>query len=138
MAGANAHQLEEFSTPLTVLLHFVTCGIFSWIHFGLMHDKMPTLRQDDPSSVKAICFYLIPFFNLYWMFFERIRLCDRINEQRRLAGMPESAPRGLAIAATIMCVIPYVNIIGALIMLPIFYGSLRANVNELVIATRPR
>ncbi len=104
-----------------------------------MHDRIPKLRQDDPSAVKAICFYLIPFFNLYWMFFEKLHICDRINEQRRMAGLPETAPRGLAIAYCIVGIIPYLNILVAFPILgPIYYGSLRASVNELVWATRGR
>jgi hypothetical protein len=134
------HALDAFSTPVAVLLHFVTFGIFSWIHFGLMHDRLPRVRHDDPSSVKAICFMLIPFFGwFYWRFFEGIRLCDRINEQRRIAGLPETAPRGLAIAYGVMCIIPYINFfIGLPIIGAVYYGSLRANVNELVYATRGR
>ena len=133
------HALEAFNTPVTVLLHFVTFGIFSWIHFGLLHDRLPRVRHDDPSGAKAICFYFIPFFNIYWLFFENIRICDRINEQRRIAGLPETAPKGLAIAYGVLCCIPYLNLlIGHPILGAIYFGTLRANVNELVHATRGR
>lgn len=139
VVAPGAHGLDAFSTPLTILLHYVTFGIFSWIHFGLMHDRMPRVRQDDPSSTKAICFYLIPFFNLYWMFFENIRLCDRINEQRRAVGLPETAPRGMAIAYAAVMLIPYFNILVAFPILgPIYLGLLRQSVNELVDATHGR
>lgn len=136
--AVGGHTLTPFSTPLAVFLHFITFGIFSWIHFGLMHDRLPRVRHDDPSAVKAICFMLIPFFNVfYWRFFEGIRICDRINEQRHVAGLPPTAPRGMAIAYGVVMILPYINIlVGFPILGPIYYGMLRASVNELVAVTR--
>jgi len=64
------------------------------------------------------------------------RLCDRINDQRAMRGLPPSAPRGLAMASCILMCIPYVNfLVGALIVDPIFVGMLQASVNELVLVT---
>ena len=134
---ASLHQLSEFSVALVVVLQIVTLGIFSLIWFGLMCDKMPRTRHDDPSAGKHIGFMVIPFFNFYWMFFAYMRLCDRIAEQRRLRGLPEESMRGLAIAACVVGLIPYVNVcVGSLIMWPIFFGMLQAKVNELVLATQ--
>ncbi|HUT01523.1 MAG TPA: DUF4234 domain-containing protein [Phycisphaerae bacterium] len=134
---AMMHQLTEFSVGLIVLLQFVTLGIFSLIWFGLMHDKMPKIRQDDPSAGKAIGFMFIPFFNLYWIFFAYMRLCDRIAEQRELRGLPAESLRGLAIATCIVGLIPYVGwCVGSLIMWPLFFGMLQSRVNELVQVTQ--
>ena len=120
-----------------VLLNYVTLGIFNLIWFGLMHDKMPKIRHDDPSAGKAIGFMFIPFFNLYWMFFMYCRLCDRIAEQRELRGLPGESLRGLAIAACVVSLIPYVGCcVGPFIMWPIFVGMLQAKVNELVQVTQ--
>lgn len=133
---AAMHQLSSFSVVGVVLLQLVTLGIFSTIWFGLMHDKMPRLRHDDPSAGKAIGFMFIPFFNLYWMFFAYCRLCDRIAEQRRFRGLPEGNLKGLAIGTCVVAVIPYVNFfIGFPIMWPLFFGLLQSRVNELVSAT---
>jgi len=134
--AARMHCLETFSVSGTMVLQIVTSGIFPLIWFGLMHGKMPRTRPDDPSAGKAIGFMFIPFFNLYWVFFSYLRLCDRINDQRRMRGLAPTAPRGMAIASTIAMLIPYVNIlVGALILRPIFVGMLQGSVNELVAVT---
>jgi hypothetical protein len=135
--GAGTHSLTVFSPGTLLLLHFVTCGLYTlYVHFGLMHDRLPPRRSDDPSAGKAIGFMFVPFFNLYWIFFVNLRLIDRINEQRQAAGLPPNAPRGLALTTCIMMVIPYVNILALLIMVPIYAAVLQSNVNELVRATR--
>lgn len=134
--AAGMHRLETFGVGAMVLLQLVTFGIFPLIWLGLMHDKMPRTRHDDPSAGKAIGFMFIPFFNFYWIFFNYLRLCDRINDQRRIRGLAPSAPRGMAIASGIAMIIPYVNLlVGALILRPIFVGMLQASVNELVEVT---
>lgn len=136
------HTLDTFSTPVLILLHFVSCGIFTAIWLNLMHGKMPKIRPDDPSAGKAIGFLFIPFFNLYWIFFTYHRLCLRINEQREAAGLQGKVPTGLA---TTMCVlmvlgvIPMVGVVTGLasfIIVAVFAGIVQSKVNELVQATR--
>ena len=134
--GPSAHLLRSFSTPVVVLLHFVTLGIFSMIHFMLMHGKMPMLRRDDPSAGKAVGFMFIPLFNIYWHFFGYLRLIDRINEQRRFAGLRDCELKGLFITSAVLMFIPFANYVSALILCPIFYGNLQSSVNELVRVTR--
>jgi hypothetical protein len=135
-AGAVDHQLSSFSGAALVLLHFVTLGIFSWIHFNLMHGKMPPRRPDDPSAGKAVGFMFIPIFSIYWWFFSNLRLMDRINEQRVAAGLPPSAPKGFFIACSVLLIIPLVNYISILILFPIMWGTMQGCVNELVRTTR--
>ncbi len=133
---ARMHELGRFSVAAVVVLSIVTLGIFNLIYFGLMHDKMAKLRYNDPSAGKAIGYMLIPFFSLYWMFFIYIRLCDRIAEQRVFRGLPPRNLRGLAIAACVFGLIPYLGWIGGpLILDPIFFGLLQSRVNELAHAT---
>lgn len=132
--GANAatrHQLEQFSVPVAILLHYLTLGIFTLIWLNLLHGKMPQVRQDDPSAGKAIGFCFIPVYSLYWVFFTYHRLCVRINEQRAINKLPGAVPTGLAIAMCVMMVIPYVGVISFLILAPIFLGIVQSNVNEL-------
>ena len=134
---ASIHQLGEFSVALLVVLQFVTFGIFPLIWFGLMADKMPRLRHDDPSAGKHIGFMFIPLFNLYWVFFAYCRLCDRIAEQRQLRGLAPASLRGLAIGAIVTNFIPYVGwLVGATILWPLFFGMLQSRVNELVQVTQ--
>ena len=130
---SHTHQLTTFPVAIAILLHFVTFGIFTFIWLNLMHGKMCRVRADDPSAGKAVGFCFIPFFNLYWIFFTYRRLCLRIDEQRGLYGMPASNLSGLATAACIFQIIPYLNVlIGYLMLTPIFIGMMQASVNQLV------
>lgn len=128
----HAHQLTNFPVVGAILLHFLTCGLFSFIWLGLMHGKLPKVRGDDPSAGRAIGFCFIPFFNLYWIFFSYRRLCLRVDEQRELYGLPPGNLTGIATTACVFQVIPYVNLlIGSTIFLPIFLGLMQSSVNGL-------
>lgn len=133
---ARIHELDRFPIAAVVFFQIITLGLFSLIHFGLMHDKMPKLRYNDPSAGKAIGYMLIPFFNLYWMFFMYIRLCDRIAEQRVFRGLPASNLRSHAIGACVVSLIPFVGPLVCLLILdPIFLGLLQSKVNNLADAS---
>jgi hypothetical protein len=130
---ANAHQLTNFPVIALILLHYLTCGIFSLVWLNLMHGKLPRVRSDDPSAGKAVGFCFIPFFNLYWIFFTYRRLCLRIDEQRNLYGLAPGNLRGMATTNCIFQVIPYINgLIGYTIITPIFIGLVQSSVNQLV------
>jgi hypothetical protein len=58
---------------------------------GLQHDRLPQIERDDPSAAKAIGLSFLPYYNLYWVIFNTMRLTDRINLQYRLR---LSAPTG--------------------------------------------
>jgi hypothetical protein len=131
-APASGHQLSNFPVALVILLHYMTCGIFSLIWLNLMHGKLPRIRSDDPSAGRAVGFCFIPFFNFYWIFFTYRRLCLRIDEQRELYGLPPSNLRGMATTNCIFQVIPYINgLIGYTVITPIFIGLLQSSVNQL-------
>ena len=135
--AASDHQLTQFPVGLVILLHYITFGIFTFIHFNLMHGSLPKVRPDDPSAGKAIGFMFIPFFNFYWVFFSYGRLCLRVDEQRVQHGLPPSELQGLSIAMCILMVIPYIGIISWLVLAPIFFGMMRSSVNELVATPAP-
>lgn len=137
-AGASlmtTHQLSHMPVVAVIILNYLTIGIFPLIWFALMHGKMPKVRPDDPSGGKAVGFMFIPFFNLYWIFFSYLRLCQRVDEQRTRYGLRPSNLQGLAIAMCIVKVIPYVDILGWLFLDPIFFGLMQSSVNELVALT---
>ena len=75
-------ESSKFSIILLLVLHFLTLGIFTFIWFCLLHGKLPKIRRNDPTTLKAILFHFIPIFNIYWIFFLWYRLCARVEEQR--------------------------------------------------------
>jgi hypothetical protein len=130
------HELTEFSAGLMVFFYFLTLGIFPWIYYALMHGKLPYTSKGDPSGSKAVGFLFVPFFNLYWQFVVFRRLCVRINEQRKVHGLPPSAPSGFAIVVCALNLVPYVNIVNALVVFPVSVGLLQSSVNELCRVSR--
>jgi hypothetical protein len=131
-AALTQHSLERFPIWAVLLLHFVTLGVFPLIHFSLLHDRLPRAESDDPSAPRAIGFSFIPYFNLYWIVFNTLRLTDRLNLQFRLRGMPDRVPRGLLLLASVVTLIPYVDIVFAgLFFWPIAIYYLQRSANEL-------
>ena len=137
------HKLTSFSVVGLLLLHYVTVGLFSVVHLNLMHDRLPRVRRSDPSGLVAVGLCFVPVINLVWFFFTLRRLCVRINEQRRLRGMPETAPQTMAItvSALLLCgfvatILPITGwvLLGVTsgILIPVFIAVLQASVNELV------
>jgi hypothetical protein len=83
------HALKRSPVALWMVLHVLTFGVSSIVHFGRMHGRLPRIENDDPSSAHGIWLFLVPYYNLYWLFFSPARLVDRINFQQRLRGAPE-------------------------------------------------
>ena len=75
------HRLEAFPVWAAVLLHVVTFGVFSIVHFGRMQAQLPRLRPDDPTFARSIGMFFVPYVNIWWAFFAPLRLVDRINFQ---------------------------------------------------------
>jgi hypothetical protein len=129
------HGLAETPVALMYLLTVVTFGLYPFFHFNMMHGGLPKVRSNDPSAGAAIGFHFIPLFNIYWVIFVHLRLVDRINEQRRLAGIAESSVRGFLVTAIAFHFIPIVNFAAPVLFLT-YYGWLQASVNELVRCSR--
>ncbi len=134
-SAATGHRLNKFPIVASVLLHYVTFGTFSSIFYNFQHGNLPRLRHDDPGAGKAIGFLFIPFFNLYWVFFTYIRLCDRIAEQRMFLGLEYKNYKGLGIAMCAVMFIPYLGVLSWLLLGPIFFGLLQGSINEIVQAS---
>ncbi|WP_437274461.1 hypothetical protein WME90_24750 [Sorangium sp. So ce375] len=126
------HQLEAFPVWATALLHVVTFGIASFIRFNAMHARLPQAERDDPSVGKAIALHFAPYFNYYWIFWNGLRLCDRVNLQCRLRGMPDGVPRGLVIAACVASVIPYIQLLAGPIVWLFVAIAMQRTVNRIV------
>lgn len=132
------HSVQSFPVWAVALLNIVTLGIFPLIHFGLLHDRLPQAAHNDPTAGKAIGFQFIPYFNLYWVFFSALRLCDRLTLQAHLRGIHDRTPRGFILACCIFTVIPYVNfVIGIPIMWTIGVCLLQSKVNRIAALPPP-
>jgi hypothetical protein len=129
------HGLMETSVVLMYVLSFLTLGIYPFFHFNMMHGALPKVRPNDPSAGTAIGFDFIPLFNIYWIIFVHLRLVDRVNEQRRLAGLPESGIRGFLVTAIVFHFIPILNFAAPILFL-IYYGWLQSGVKEVVRCSR--
>lgn len=126
------HRLEAFPVWATVLLHIVTFGLSSFIRFNAMHGQLPKAERDDPSAARAIGFHFIPYFNYYWVFWNGLRLADRLNLQCRLRGLPDGVSRGLVIAAGVASVIPYVQMLAGPIVWLFVAIAMQRTVNQIV------
>lgn len=127
----SAHRLESFPVWAAGLLHFITFGLFSIIFYGIQQGRMPRASHNDPTTAQAIGYQFVPFFNLYWTFFNSLRLCDRITFQYRLRGRDGGAPRGLVLAAATCSMIPYVNVLSLLVLWTIAVCLLQHKINRL-------
>jgi hypothetical protein len=125
-----AHTVRPFPAWAVAVLNVVTLGLFPLIHFGLQHDRMPRAVENDPGAGKAIGFTFIPYYNFYWIFFNALRLCDRLDLQLKLRARPERSPRGLVLAACILSVIPYVNLVIGPILWTIVACFLQSTINR--------
>lgn len=126
------HNLTKFPVWLAVVLHFLTIGLFTLIYHGQKLSRLPIVKHDDFRAGKGIGFCFIPFFSLYWVFRYVLAVTDRLNFQFRLRDQRPPVPRGLALASCIVWLIPYVNVIAWVILMPIVSGQWQAAANKLV------
>lgn len=126
------HSLSHFPAAAAAILDFITLGIFGFFHFNLKHGDLPMAASNDPSAGKAIGFHFIPYFNIfYWKFFIYRRLCDRLNLQLRLRGLPDHAPKTLLTWTSALNLIPYLGwAINFLILWPIASARLQSTINR--------
>lgn len=98
------HTLAPTPAWQIALLHVLTFGISSVVHFARVSERLPMLSQDDAPALKAALGFFIPYYNLYWLFAFPLRLTDRINLQFRLRGREPELPRAMAIAAGVVTI----------------------------------
>jgi len=114
-----------------IILSIVTFGIFAIIFHGLKHDKLPKIQYDDFGTHIGIALIFVPFFNFYWFFVFWLRLVDRVNFQFKLRHLPLPINREFALVVCILSLIPYINILVGLILIPILAGKIQQAVNQL-------
>ena len=129
------HELTEFPTWALIVLSIITLGIFGLIYMGLKHGKLPKVKSNDPGAGKAIGFWFIPFFSLYWIFPLWVGLSDRINFQYRLRGAQPPVSRDFAMWTNIVYlsgILLGVTYVVGIIMWLVLIGQQQAAVNRLV------
>lgn len=95
----------------------------TWVYksWDMIPDPYRFTRSGRKISPAAAFGYLfIPFYNLYWIFAMTQGYCDALDYLLSHYGSTRRAPRGLAIAAGIVQVIPYMNFLFAPILWFIF------------------
>jgi hypothetical protein len=132
IAAYRAHSLERFPVWAVGILHVISLGLFSLIWFGIQQGRMPRLTNNDPTTGQAIGYQFIPFFNLYWIFFSPMRLCDRITFQYRLRGREGGGSKGVVLASAIVNVIPYIGAISFLTLWLISSCLVQHEINKLI------
>lgn len=125
------HELAHLDRWKLGLAHVVTLGLASLVHFGLVHGRLPKVADDDPTPGRAIGFMFIPYFNLYWVFQNALRLVDRLNLQFTLREQPRRVSRPLIVAACVVTVIPYLNMLLAPVVWFFAAMHLQQAVNDL-------
>jgi serine/threonine protein kinase len=125
------HSLKEFPVWAAVGLHYLTFGLFSMIHYGLQHDRLPEAQSNDPTAAKAIGFSFIPYFNLYWCVFAPLRLAERLNLQAHVRGRGDQVNRTFILVSAILGIFPYLNLVFGIPFWGIGVYKLQKTINAL-------
>lgn len=125
-AAYRAHGLTPTAPWKIVALHVLTFGLSSLVHFARMSDRLPRLSHDDPTGLKAALGFLLPYYNLYWLFAYPLRLADRINLQLRLRGASPAISRGELVAAGVLT-IPFYFVFPIFWLLPAWRAQRAVN-----------
>lgn len=97
--------------PLSVV-YFVTALVWiykSWEMIPAAFRVTASGKRVSPGA--AVGFLFIPGFNVfYWNFVCAGGLCDALNNVLAAYGSPRRAPKGFAIACSVLQLVPYVNL----------------------------
>lgn len=119
----------SFPVSALMLLHYLTAGIYSFLWITSLHGRLPKVRADDPSAVRAIALCLVPLYNLYWFFFVFPRLGSRVNALSRHHNLQEPVPPILVYAFCVLLAIPAaMATAGCLVLMMLFFSDDRLDV----------
>lgn len=80
-----------------------------WSFLPPAYRRTASGRAISPSE--AALFNLVPFYNLYWMFVEKLGYCDALDAALIQSGRRARAPKGLAVACCVVMVLPYIGLL---------------------------
>ncbi len=89
-------------------IFWVTAFVLGLIWLGMAWGNVPPEHRVITGG-EAVGKMFIPGFNLYWIFRASTALCTALDYSLMSRGSMARAPKGLAIAAAIVTVIPYLN-----------------------------
>ncbi|MBV9949297.1 MAG: hypothetical protein JOZ69_20780 [Myxococcales bacterium] len=102
----------------------IAYGVLMLVWVGMSWAMIPPAGRQTRNGTwvspgRAVGLLFVPFYNLYWVFAQSTGLCDALNRQLEAFGSAKRAPRGLAIAASVVQVVPYANLVlGPWVWLP--------------------
>jgi hypothetical protein len=109
--GATISGLFSVLTIPLLLTYVVTALVWLYKSWEMVPHQLRVTGNGNPVTPgKAVGALFIPFYNLYWYFAVSAGLCNALNRALAGYGSPKRASSGLAIAAAVLQVIPYVNI----------------------------
>ena len=86
-------------------------------------------REVTPGAAVGLLF--VPFFNVYWMFVVSLGLCDAIDQRLERAGAVTRVPRGFAIGAILVPMLPFVGLFAPVLWFLFMRGVERAQAEAL-------
>jgi hypothetical protein len=97
---------------LLLLAGWIGAGVWLYKAWGSVPEAM---RFTDAgrwiTPGQAVGYMFIPFYNFYWVFVANLGLCEAVNRTLLAHGAQPRAPRGLAVAACVVHLIPYCNLL---------------------------
>lgn len=109
IGAAIAGVFSALAIPL-ILTYAVTALVWLYKSWEMLPDSMRVTGSGTRVTPgQAVGYLFIPFYNLYWYFVCSSGLTAALNRALANYGSPKRASGGLAIAAAILQVIPYVN-----------------------------
>lgn len=101
----------------------------------------PAMRVTDGgkhvSPGMAVACLFIPFYNLYWQFVVSVGLCNALNRALAAHGSSKRASTGLATAAAVLQLLPYVSMFAPLLWIPFVFNVESAKREYVRVASRP-
>ncbi len=123
---------------ILALLAGIAFTIANLVLYCVLLFKMWNQIQDGHAQASpgmAVGFLFIPVFNVYWNFVALHGLGQDLNRYLRRHRLPgRRMPVGIALAACIVFLIPYVNVVSVFILLPIALAFLRTTSEDIAAA----
>jgi hypothetical protein len=118
--GGDAGQIMSSITSLIMMVLLLGYAITAMMWLYKSWEMLPPSCRVTDGGVAvtpgtAVGYLFIPFYNLYWYFIASVGLTSALNRALMSYNSPRRASGGLAIAACVMQLIPYINMLAPFI-----------------------